>query len=77
MLNGNMCCGVLKSELVLRLGPENTDTALREPHTREMDFTGRPMKGMVYVEPDGIATDKALRNWVRTAAKFVAALPRK
>jgi TfoX/Sxy family transcriptional regulator of competence genes len=77
MLNGNMCCGVLQSELVLRLGPENADKALREPHTREMDFTGRPMKGMVYVEPAGIASDNALRKWVRTAAKFVAALPRK
>jgi TfoX/Sxy family transcriptional regulator of competence genes len=77
MLNGNMCCGVLKSDLVLRLGPDGADKALHEPHTREMDFTGRPMKGMVYVEPQGIATDKALRRWVGSAVKFAGSLPHK
>ncbi len=46
-------------------------------HTREMDFTGRPMKGMIYVEPDGYESDDDLSAWVRRAARFAASLPGK
>ena len=49
MVNGHMCCGVLKTDLVLRLTPEEADAALREPHNRPLDFTGKPMKSMIYV----------------------------
>lgn len=75
MLGGNMCCGVIKDALMLRLGPEGAETALGEPFTREMDFTGKPMKGMVYVDAGGYAADDDLREWVQRAAKFAAALP--
>ena len=77
MLSGNMCCGVTKTELMLRLGPEKAAAALQEPHTREMDFTGRPMKSMIYVEPDGYESDDDLNRWVERAAKFAASLPEK
>jgi len=77
MLHGNMCCGVTKTNLMLRLGPQRAPQALGEPHTREMDFTGRPMKGMIYVEPDGYADDDDLKNWVRQAAAFASSLPPK
>ena len=77
MLRGYMCCGVLKDELVLRLGPEGAEQARREPHTREMDFTGKPMKSMVIVRPAGCASDEALGDWVRRAADFAASLPPK
>jgi hypothetical protein len=58
MLNGSMCSGIIQNLLVARVGPDNYESALREPHTRPMDFTGRPMKGYVYVEPDGYESDE-------------------
>ena len=77
MLGGNMCCGVTTTELMLRLGPEGAAEALSEPHTREMDFTGRSIKSMIYVEPEGYQTEEALRRWVERAATFAASLPAK
>lgn len=75
MLGGNMCCGVTAKKLMLRLGPDGAATALKEPHTREMDFTGRPMKSMIYLEPEGVGHDDDLKSWVARAAKFAAWLP--
>ena len=49
MVSGNMCCGVVGKELMARVGPEQYEQALKEPYAREMDFTGKPMKGFVYV----------------------------
>jgi TfoX/Sxy family transcriptional regulator of competence genes len=77
MQHGNMVCGVIGNTLMLRLGAERADAALDEPHTRPMDFTGRPMKGMVYVDPPGCATEAALAGWVRRALAFAATLPPK
>ena len=54
MLHGNMACGIVKNDLMLRLGPEGADAALDRPHVRQMDFTGRPMTGMVFVPPAGL-----------------------
>jgi TfoX/Sxy family transcriptional regulator of competence genes len=77
LIGGNMCCGVIQDLLVLRLGSPGAETALRRPHTREMDFTGRPMKGMVYVEPEGTDTDTELQGWLEQAVEFAHSLPRK
>src|SRR5258706_15151353 len=55
-LRGNMCCGVLKDDLVLRMPEPLYEKALREPHVRPMDFTGRPLRGFVYVGPRGSKT---------------------
>ena len=74
MLAGNMCCGVLKDDLVVRVGPEGYAEALAEPHARRMDFTGRPMKGMVYLGPEGYRTEADLARWVKRAADFAASL---
>jgi hypothetical protein len=76
MLNGNMACGIVKDELMLRLGAEGADAALERPHIREMDFTGRPMTGMVYVGRGGLG-DAELRGWVQQAAAFARSLPPK
>ena len=76
-LRGNMCCGIVGDTLMLRLGDERAKAALRKPHTREMDFTGRPMRGMIYVDPKGIASTVALRSWIELASGFVHTLPRK
>lgn len=77
MLNGNMCCGVMKDQLMLRLGEEGAAEALAQPHARPMDFTGRPMKGMVYVAPAGLASEEDLRGWVQRAVAFASTLPAK
>lgn len=77
MLNGNMCCGVVKNNLVLRIGPKNYEKALAEPHVRPMDFTGRPLRGFVFVGPGGYQTDEDLAKWVKRAVDFVSSLPAK
>ena len=75
LVRGNMCCGVLGSDLVVRVGPENYLAALEQPHAREMDFTGRALKGLVYVGKSGIDSDQSLRAWVDRGLKFAASLP--
>lgn len=77
MLHGNMCCGVVKDRLMLRLGPEGAEKALAQPHAEPMDFTGKPMKSMVYVVPEGYTNDDALMRWVELAVAFVSTLPAK
>ncbi len=78
LIGGNMCCGVTKGDdLVLRLGPELSEKAIKRANVRPCDFTGRPMKGMVMVDPPGYKTDAALKKWVQQAAEFAASLPAK
>lgn len=77
LYQGNMCCGIVGDELMVRVGPEAYEEALAEPHARAMDFTGRPMKGMVYVSTAGIASDADLRRWVERGVQFAASLPAK
>lgn len=76
MIDGHMACGVVKSELMLRLGPDGADRALDRPHVRPMDFTGRPMSGMVFVAPEGLR-GAGLRRWVSQAVGFARSLPPK
>jgi TfoX/Sxy family transcriptional regulator of competence genes len=77
MLNGNMTCGVTGDDLMARVGADHTEAALAEPHTRPMDFTGRPMKNMVFVEPAGIESDEQLAGWVDACAGYALSLPAK
>jgi hypothetical protein len=77
MLHGNMCCGVSKDELILRLGPAQGPRALTEPHTRAFGMSGRPMTGMVMVGPCGYATEEALSRWLGQAVGFTSSLPPK
>jgi len=77
MLHGNMCCGVVGERLMLRLGNELAAAALDETHTHVMDFTGKPIKSMIYVEPAGFRTDGELSQWIDRAASFVKTLPAK
>ncbi len=66
MFRGHMTCGIVGDDLMLRLGDEAQE-ALREPHTRPMDFTGKPMRTMLYVSPEGVADDDQLRAWIERA----------
>jgi TfoX/Sxy family transcriptional regulator of competence genes len=75
LLNGNMCCGIHKNDLIVRVEPERTDEELRRPHTRVFDLTGRPMKGWILVEPAALKTDTSLEAWVSLAVKYVSSLP--
>lgn len=77
MHTGNMFCGILKDDLMVRVGPERYAEALAQPHVRPMDFTGRAMKGMVYVGPEGCASAKDLRRWVQAGLGFARSLPAK
>ena len=77
MVRGHMCCGVVGEELMLRVGPENFDETLARPHARKMDFTGRPMKGFVYVGTEGLESDKDLAQWIELGRDFVKSLPAK
>ena len=76
MLDGNMFVGIVGDELMARLGPEGGDAALKKPHVREMDFSGRPMRGMVFVAPGGLGGRK-LNKWVDDALSFAGTLPPK
>ena len=77
MVNGHMCCGVLKTDLVLRLTPEEAAASLGRPHTRPMDFTGRPLKSMIYVSAIGTDSDQALEAWVESAVRLARNAPEK
>lgn len=77
MLNGNMCCGVVGEELMARVGPARYSACLRIPYARQMDFTGKPLRGMVYIAQAGIATDQQLSAWLELSETFAASLPPK
>lgn len=77
MLAGNMAVGVIGEDLMVRLDPADVEQALSEPNTRPMDFTGRPARNMVYVDPEGTASDEVLDSWVEAGAAFAASLPSK
>ena len=77
MVKGNMGCGVEQDRLMLRVGPEQYAAALEQPYAGVMDFTGRPLRGFVVVQPAGFATAAALPEWVNRALSFVQTLPAK
>lgn len=77
LLHGNVCVGVWKQALLVRLDLDDYDDALRESCVREFDITGKPLKGWVVVEPAGVETDEQLKDWNQRAVKFVRALPAK
>ncbi|MFN7941074.1 MAG: TfoX/Sxy family protein [Thermoanaerobaculia bacterium] len=77
MVRGHMACGVVGDQLMVRVGPENHERALRLAHAHEMKFTGRPMRGFVVVDPKGVATLKSVAPWVRRGVEFVTSLPPK
>ena len=77
MVAGHMCCGIVRDTLMARVGPDNHEACLAKKHAREMDFTGRALKGMVYVAPEGIEDEADLREWVGMCESFVKSLPPK
>ena len=75
MVRGHMSCGVVASTLMVRLAPADADRLMNAPHVRPMDFTGRPMRGFLYVDPAGTKTAATLRQWVGRATAYAEAQP--
>jgi hypothetical protein len=76
-LNGNALAGVWKDGMIARLGREEAVAALREPHVRAFDITGKPINKWVMVEPEGVEDDDQLKAWIERAMSFVDGLPSK
>ena len=77
MKDGHMFVGIVDERLMARIGADEVEAALEEPHVAPMDFNGRPMKAYVFVHSEGTSSDKELQHWVEKAAAFVATLPPK
>ena len=77
MYRGHMFVGILGDALMARVGPDQTSDALRRPGARKMDFTGKPMKGYVFVSPDAVESDSALERWVAQCLAYAGSLPPK
>ena len=70
MVEDKMCLGIVKEELMARIGPNGYQEALEKEHCKEMNFTGRAMKGYVYIEPDGLDMDEDLEYWLQRCLDF-------
>ncbi len=77
LLGGNMFVGIVKDDLMVRVGRGGHQAALEDPHARTMDFTGKPMIGYVFVAPRGTAEDSDLERWIGLGRSFAATLPAK
>jgi TfoX/Sxy family transcriptional regulator of competence genes len=77
LLNGNMLVGVWKDSLIVRVGPDAYEDALLESHVGQFDITGKPMRGWVMVETDGVEEDEQLNDWIQQAMGFVGKLQAK
>lgn len=77
LLHGNMACGVINDDLIVRVGPQYYEEALEQPFTRQFDITGKPMRGWVMVANEGHAATEQLRSWVERGTEFALTLPPK
>lgn len=77
LVSGSMACGITAHDLMVRVGPERYEAALSRPHARPMDFTGRPLRGMVYVTAEGLRTDASLASWIEEAVLVATSAPKK
>jgi TfoX/Sxy family transcriptional regulator of competence genes len=77
LLFGNMVCGIINDDLIVRVGVDVYEEALKLPQTKKFDLTGRPMKGWVMVLSPGLESDGNLSQWVRKAVTYVRSLPSK
>ncbi len=76
IIGGHMCCGVTGNALMVRVGHDGYDRALKKEHVRPMEMTGgRRPRGFLLVDPAGVETDEALNRWIRLCREFVSTLP--
>ncbi len=74
LLHGKMCCGILQNDLVARIQPKDYEAALQQSHVRPMDFTGRTLKGFIFVGPMGFQSEQELARWIKHGVEFVSAI---
>jgi len=77
LLFGNMVCGIIRDDLIVRVGPANYDSSLKMPHTKKFDLTGKALTGWVMVLSTALDADEELSDWVQKAVTFVRTLPTK
>lgn len=77
LVNGNMCVGIVGEEIIVRVHPDHHDGYVAKPHARIMDFTGKPMRGWIFVAPEGFKTKSQLQSWVQAGLDYVENLPKK
>jgi len=77
LIYGNMACGIIGDDLIVRVGKENYEDLLQLPHLRKFDLTGRPMRGWVMVSPEGCESDEDLSEWIERGVDLVLSLPPK
>ena len=77
LLHGNVACGILKDDLLVRVDPERYAALLKKAHTRPFAMSGKPMKGWLLVEPDGCKTERQLSAWIKQGVEFALTLPPK
>lgn len=77
LLHGNLCVGVHKGDMIVRVEPEQTDKLLRQRHVRLFDLTGRPMKGWLLVDGKGLTTASGVGKWVKAGLACAGSLPKK
>ena len=77
LLQGNMTCGIIKDDLIVRVGTEKYEEDLKRPHTRKFDITGKPMKGWVMVAWEGYEADEDLSAWIEQGVHYALSLPPK
>ncbi len=75
LLRGNVVAGVWRHWLVVRVGREEYEYALRERYVNPFDITGKPLRGWVRIEPEGVERDEQLDDWIGRAVRFVSTLP--
>lgn len=77
LLQGNMACGVHGENLIVRVDPQEYETLLARPHVRPFDMTGKPMKGWIFVLPEGVEAEEELAGWIEKGVEFARKLPAK
>lgn len=77
MISGHMAFGIINNELMARVGPQQYEMSLSRAHAKEMDFTGKALRGMIYVAPEGLTTDQDLKSWLDVCLTFISSLPPK
>ena len=77
LFNGNMACGILNDDIIIRVGPDNYEESMKKPYAREFDITGRSMKGWVMISSEGYESDEDLIEWLHKGVEYARSLPSK
>jgi TfoX/Sxy family transcriptional regulator of competence genes len=77
LINGHMALGLVNEDLMIRVERDSHEKLLSQPHVRKMNFTGKPLKGLLYIGAKGTASDKDLKKWISKGVEFAMSLPAK